>query len=150
MLLGLYGVDLGFVNFGDAEHILGETFVLFALILAIHAMINIFRTHLLALINNISVFWHVLGVAVIIAILVFVPDDHQSLDFVFTERINNSGFGDGGRRPVLLVLRPAARLPADAVHDHRLRRLGAHLRGDPRRVEVGGARASGSRSSTRP
>ena len=28
----------------------------------------------------------------IIAILVFVPDDHQSADFVFTERINNSGF----------------------------------------------------------
>ena len=28
----------------------------------------------------------------IIAILVIVPDDHQSLDFVFTERLNNSGF----------------------------------------------------------
>ena len=38
-------------------------------------------------------FWHVAGVAVIIAILVFVPDHHQSVDFVFTERINNSGFG---------------------------------------------------------
>ena len=33
----------------------------------------------------------------------------------------------------VLVLRAAARLPADAVHDHRLRRLGAHLRGDARR-----------------
>ena len=40
-------------------------------------------------------FWHVAGVAVIIAILVLVPDEHQSLDFVFTERFNNSGFGDG-------------------------------------------------------
>ena len=47
------------------------------------------------MINNISVWWHVIGVAVIIAILVFVPDDHQSVGFVFTERINNSGFGDG-------------------------------------------------------
>ncbi len=28
----------------------------------------------------------------IIGILVFVPDNHQSFDFVFTERINNSGF----------------------------------------------------------
>jgi amino acid transporter len=89
---GLYGLDLGFMNFGDSEHILGETFALFALILLVTAIINIFRTHLLAVINNISVWWHVLGVAVIIVILVLVPDDHQSVSFVFSERINNSGF----------------------------------------------------------
>ena len=35
------------------------------------------------------------GVAVIIALLVFVPDSHQDADFVFSERINNSGFDDG-------------------------------------------------------
>ncbi len=35
------------------------------------------------------------------------------------------------QRQHVLVLHPAARLPADPVHDHRLRRLGAHLRGDP-------------------
>ncbi len=45
--------------------------------------------------NNISVGWHVLGVAVIIGLLVFVPDDHQSASFVFGERINNSGLHDG-------------------------------------------------------
>jgi amino acid transporter len=91
-LLGLYAVDLGFINFADAEHILGETFFLFALILLATTIINIFRTHLLAVINNISVWWHVLGVAVIIGILILVPDDHQSVSFVFGERINNSGF----------------------------------------------------------
>ena len=90
--LGLYGLDLGFMNFGDSEHILGETFALFALILLVTTIINIFQTHLLAVINNVSVWWHVLGVAVIIVILVLVPDDHQSLSFVFSERINNSGF----------------------------------------------------------
>ncbi len=93
VVLGLYGVEILGVNFGDSEHILGETFLLFAIILAIHATINIMRTHLLAITNNISVFVHVVGVVIIIAILVFVPDEHQSLDFVFTERINNSGFG---------------------------------------------------------
>ena len=56
---------------------------------------NIFRTHLLAVINNISVWWHVIGVAVIIALLVIVPDEHQDFSFVFGERINNSGFDDG-------------------------------------------------------
>ena len=25
----------------------------------------------------------------------FVPDNHQSVEFVFTERFNNSGFVDG-------------------------------------------------------
>jgi amino acid transporter len=32
---------------------------------------------------------------VIVLVLAFVPDTHQSLDFVFTETINNSGFGGG-------------------------------------------------------
>jgi amino acid transporter len=41
------------------------------------------------------VFWHCVGVLVIIGILIFVPDHHQSADFVFTERINNSGFSMG-------------------------------------------------------
>jgi amino acid transporter len=45
--------------------------------------------------NNVSVGWHILGVAVIIALLVFVPDDHQDVGFVFGERINNSGLHDG-------------------------------------------------------
>jgi len=38
--------------------------------------------------------WHVLGVAVIIGILIFVPSDHQSAGFVFGHRVNNSGFGN--------------------------------------------------------
>jgi amino acid transporter len=95
ILLSLYGLDLGFVNFGDAEHILLETFGLFALFLAIHSLVNIYSSPLVAMFNNVSVWWHVLGVAVIIAILIFVPDDHQSVDFVFTQTFNNSGFIDG-------------------------------------------------------
>jgi amino acid transporter len=88
-LLGLYGVD---VPFGGT---LGDTFALFVAILALHAVLNIFSSRLVALFNTVSAGWHVLGVLVIIAILVFVPDQHQSADFVFTERINNSGFTDG-------------------------------------------------------
>ena len=94
-LFGLWGWDLGFVNFADKEHIIPEIFWVFAIILALHALINIYSSHLVALFNSISVWWHVVGVLIIIGILVFVPDNHQSADFVFTERINNSGF-DGG------------------------------------------------------
>ncbi len=94
-LFGSLGIDVLGVNFTDGEHFLKETFLLFAIIITLHAILNITRTNFLALINNVSVFWHVAGVAVIIAILIIAPDDHQSFDFVFTERFNNSGFSDG-------------------------------------------------------
>src|SRR4051794_18962717 len=100
-LFGLWGWDLGFVNFGDAAHVQAEIFWLFAIILALHALINIYSSHLVALFNSISVWWHVVGVLVIIGILVFVPNDHQSFNFVFTERINNSGFVDGSTTHLL-------------------------------------------------
>ncbi len=35
------------------------------------------------------------GAAAVVLILVFVPDHHQALQFVFTERINNHGFFGG-------------------------------------------------------
>jgi amino acid transporter len=93
--VSLYSLDLGFANFGDSAHVLSETFFLFICILTVHALINIFSSPLVALFNNISVFWHVAGVAAIVLILAFVPDQHQSVKFVFTDRINNSGFGGG-------------------------------------------------------
>jgi amino acid transporter len=91
-LLGLWAVDLFGINFADTASILEEIFLLFVIILALHALINIFSSHLVALFNNISVFWHCVGVLIIIGILIIVPDTHQSADFVFTERLNNSGF----------------------------------------------------------
>jgi amino acid transporter len=94
-LFSMYGLDLGFINFGDTRHVLSETFLLFVLFLGIHSLVNIYSSPLVAMFNNISVFWHVAGVAIIIAVLIIVPDKHQSVDFVFTERINNSGFGGG-------------------------------------------------------
>jgi amino acid transporter len=94
-VLGLYGLNIFGMNFGDSSQILAETFVLFVIILTLHAVINIAGSHLVAIFNSISVWWHVAGVAVIIAVLVLVPDQHASADFVFTERLNNSGFGQG-------------------------------------------------------
>src|SRR4051812_28886721 len=77
-LFNLWGLDLGIVNFGDTRHVLSETFLIFVLFLAIHSLINIYSSPLVAMFNNISVGWHVFGVAVIIGILVFVPDHHQN------------------------------------------------------------------------
>ncbi|MEU8138227.1 amino acid permease [Streptodolium elevatio] len=74
---------------------LNTVFLLFLGILALHAVINIFGHGLIAMLQNISVYWHVFGVAAVVLILVFGPDSHQDAGFVFTEQINNSGFGDG-------------------------------------------------------
>jgi amino acid transporter len=78
-----------------ANFSLQRVFVEFVVILVLAALANIFSSHLLAVINNISVWWHVAGAALIILILVIVPDTHQSVGWVLGERINNSGY-DGG------------------------------------------------------
>ena len=45
-LFGLWGWDLGFVNFADDQHIFREIFLLFVVILALHALLNIFSSPL--------------------------------------------------------------------------------------------------------
>ncbi|MEA2132186.1 MAG: hypothetical protein QOC68_95 [Solirubrobacteraceae bacterium] len=92
IVLGLYKVNILGLNFADSAHSLRETFVLFAIFLALHVFVNIRGSRLVARFNGISVWWHVLGVAVIVAILIIVPDKHASFNDVFTNRINNSGF----------------------------------------------------------
>ncbi len=72
-----------------------QQFFWFIAVMVVVTLVNIFSSHLLALINNVSVWWHVAGAAIVILICVFGPKSHQSFSFVFTERLNNSGFGDG-------------------------------------------------------
>ncbi len=81
---------------GYAEgYSLTRVFLIFLVVLGLAALLNIFSGHLMAVLNNVSVWWHVVGAAVIVALLIFVPDNHQSFSYVFTERFNNSGY-DGG------------------------------------------------------
>src|SRR6476620_6278152 len=94
-LFGLWGWDWGFVNWADKQHVIQEIFWLYAVILVLHAAINIFSHKLISLFTSISVWWHVFGAAIILGILIFVPDHHQSARFVFTHKINNSGFANG-------------------------------------------------------
>jgi amino acid transporter len=96
-LLSLYGLKVFGVNFADTKpsHILHQTFVLFLFILVLYTLVNIFADRLLGIFNNVSVGWHVLGVLVIVALLVFVPSHHASASFVFGHRLNNNGFHGG-------------------------------------------------------
>ncbi|HLL67029.1 MAG TPA: amino acid permease [Micromonosporaceae bacterium] len=77
------------------EGTLNQAFLLFVIILALHALINIFGHNIIDILQNVSVWWHVAGATAVVLILALVPERHQSLQFVFTERFNNSGFADG-------------------------------------------------------
>src|SRR2546427_9455130 len=96
-VLSIYGLKIGSIDFATANTsaILHHQFVLFLIILFLYTVINIFADPLLALFNNISVGWHVVGVLLIIGVLLFVPDHHQSAGFVFGNKINNTGFHGG-------------------------------------------------------
>ena len=78
-----------------AGYSLQRVFVMFLVILVVVAVINIFSSHLLAIINNISVWWHVAGAATVIGILFLVPERHASISEVFARTINNSGMFGG-------------------------------------------------------
>jgi amino acid transporter len=99
-LLGLYNVHFIF-NFTkaaaatDVHYTAHVNFALFGAIIILHGLINAFRSHLVSLFNGISVWWHVVGVAAIVVILIAGPSHHASLGYVFGHTINNSGFGHG-------------------------------------------------------
>ena len=132
-LLGLYNVNFIF-NFAstNVHYNAHVVFALFAMILILHGLINVFSGHLVSIFNGVSVWWHVVGVAVIVILLIAVPAHHASLSYVFTGTLLRAAV----QPRHVLVLRAAARLPAHHVHDHRLRRLGSRLGGDPRSLDV--------------
>jgi amino acid permease (GABA permease) len=68
------------------------TILIFAGVLLLHGLLNQFGIRLVALLNNVSVWWHILGVLLIVAVLVFVPSHHQSASFVFTSTFNTTGW----------------------------------------------------------
>ena len=57
--------------------------ITYTAVLAIHGLMNTFGIHLVALLNNVSVWWHVFGVLVIFGLCIFVPDHHTSLSTIF-------------------------------------------------------------------
>src|SRR5690242_14091440 len=72
-----------------------HTIVLFAAILILHGLLNSFGVQLVALLNDVSVWWHILGVLLIVGTLAFAPGHHQSASYVFGHFVNNTGWGSG-------------------------------------------------------
>ena len=103
-LLGLLGaiagIDYGAAQFTGALIAMRSTFIpdeystlgIYAAILLLHALLNLFGVRVLDLFNRVSVVWHLAGVALIVAVLVAVPTQHQSVSFVLTHYVNTTGF----------------------------------------------------------
>ncbi len=68
------------------------TILIFAIILFVHGLMNQFGIRLVALLNNVSVWWHILGVLLIVSVLAFVPSHHASAHYVFTSIYNGTGW----------------------------------------------------------
>ncbi len=68
------------------------TILIFAAVLLVHGLLNQFGIRLVALLNNVSVWWHILGVLIIVSVLAIVPAHHQSASFVFTSTFNTTGW----------------------------------------------------------
>jgi amino acid permease (GABA permease) len=94
------GIDYGFAFFFTAflnmttgyPTTAGYVLVIYGAILLVHGVLNTFGVRVVAFLSDISVWWHLLGVAVIAAVLAFVPSHHAPASFVFTKFVNLSGF----------------------------------------------------------
>jgi amino acid transporter len=57
--------------------------LVYAIVLALHGLINTFRVKLVSLMSNISVWWHLGGTVNIVGALAIIPSHHQSFKFLF-------------------------------------------------------------------
>ena len=94
------GIDFGLANFVgaylnlafDMEVTRGRIMIIYGIVLLLHGLLNTFGVTLVALLNDISVWWHVIGVTVIVGSLLIFTDDLNSPSFVFGEFVNETGW----------------------------------------------------------
>ncbi len=99
---GIAGIDYGAASFVGAFLNLqfgyspapGSLFVIFAVILLLHAVLNLRGVHVVSALNSISVWWHLGGVALIVGALAVVPSHHQDTSWVFSHFVNNTGWSN--------------------------------------------------------
>jgi amino acid permease (GABA permease) len=80
----------------DLEVTATRTLVVFLIIIGLHGLLNTFGVNLVRVLSDISAWWHLAGVAFIVAVLAIVPDQHKPLSEVFFEVQNATGFTFGG------------------------------------------------------
>ncbi|MBI3648696.1 MAG: amino acid permease [Actinobacteria bacterium] len=96
------GIDFGLAFFTDVllnflfgyPTTPGWIIVVYAVVLFLHGLLNTFGVRLVAFLNDVSVWWHIIGVIVIVGLLFALPDHHQSASFVFTHFENRTGWSN--------------------------------------------------------
>jgi amino acid permease (GABA permease) len=83
------------IQFGWDATVHWHVVLVYAIVLLVHGLVNQFGIRLVALLNDISVWWHILGVLIIVSVLAFVPAHHQSAGFVFGHLVNLTGLNIG-------------------------------------------------------
>jgi amino acid permease (GABA permease) len=98
------GIDFGaalFINalldiqfgFSTTDH--WHTVLIYAIVLFVHGLLNQFGIRLVALLNDVSVWWHIFGVLIIVGVLAFVPAHHRPPSLVFGHLVNDTGLNLG-------------------------------------------------------
>ncbi|MFI5931231.1 amino acid permease [Actinoplanes sp. NPDC051494] len=80
----------------DMEVTTGRTFLIFLVIIVAHGLLNTFGVNLVRMLSDVSAWWHLIGVAVIVGVLAIVPDSHKPISEVFFEVRNETGFTFAG------------------------------------------------------
>ncbi len=105
-LLGLLGaiagIDYGAATFTGALLNLqwgfhptpGSLLEIYGCILILHAVLNLFGVRLVSVLNSVSVWWHLAGVALIVGALALVPSHHQSARWVFGHYADSTGWSN--------------------------------------------------------
>jgi amino acid permease (GABA permease) len=96
------GIDFGLAFFINAFLNIGwnvstapeVTILIYGIVLALHALLNTFGVRLVAILNDVSVWWHILGVLIIVVTLFVATDDPMPLGEVFTRFENSTGFSN--------------------------------------------------------
>jgi amino acid transporter len=67
--------------------------IIYGIVLVVHALMNIFGIKVVAFLNNVSVWWHIVGVLVIVgALFFFAPHNPGGLSFAFKTGYTTTGF----------------------------------------------------------
>jgi amino acid transporter len=94
---------LNLLTSGGYPNSYGWIYFTYGMIMLGAGLINMFRVSITAMINAISAWWHMAGVLVIVIVLAAVPSHHQSVSYVFTQTINNTGFKGGATHGLIYI-----------------------------------------------
>ncbi len=119
----------------------GYVYLMYAIVLTVALILNLFRITLTAMLNTISAYWHMIGVGVIVLVLVVGPGRPPLVQLRLHRHAEPHGLGrrpgtDLVQQPGVLV-RLLDGLPDGPVHDHRVRRIRPRRRGDAQGFALG-------------